>query len=222
MSLVETSDTISGDSPKPNPRMLSAMVLFALEHAIGAYVTENTPDIEALPAGVKETVSQRGKNPSAPMTVEHVVQSTYISELIDIIKDGWAESGKSGVDSRRRLLKVHWVAAIWLGRLNEAITACAGWKDGGELRPTLACIFVSAKKRILEHCGVQSERELLIRETLEALGFVLRSDGYIGFVAHETLNILEQITRIAEHPAISPSCASCRVPVYKCSFELSL
>lgn len=41
-------------SCQPDPRMQSAMVLFALEQAIGSYVTENTPDLETLPAGVRQ------------------------------------------------------------------------------------------------------------------------------------------------------------------------
>lgn len=71
-------------SCQPNPRMQSAMVLFALEQAIGAYVTENTPDLETLPAGVRQAVEQRAKNEPATTTVAHLVQSTYVSEIIDM------------------------------------------------------------------------------------------------------------------------------------------
>jgi len=66
---------------------------------------------------------------------------------------------------------------------------------------------VSAKKRMLEQSKVQSERESLIIEMLDALNFVLTADGYIGFVAHETLNALEQIQRTARF-GLSEKCAT--------------
>jgi hypothetical protein len=51
-----------------------------------------------------------------------------------LIDDGWADENKSSTASAMRLLKVHWVVSIWLGKLEEAVAGSAGWQDAGKLR----------------------------------------------------------------------------------------
>jgi len=123
-------------------------------------------------------------------------ESFAVSE--GLIRDGWSDEARSSYGSVNRLLKVHWVVAIWLGRNAEAMAATDSWQNAGKLRPTMACINVSASKRVLEHCSSVVDAEALIRKMLTVLDAVLKGDGYIGFVAHETLNVLEQIARTAE------------------------
>jgi len=65
-------------------RMQSAMVLFAFEQTLGAYVTENTVDINSLPAGVRQNVAERVFSPSTTPSIHQLVQSTYISEILDM------------------------------------------------------------------------------------------------------------------------------------------
>jgi len=125
-----------------------------------------------------------------------------------LIADRWGDESRSSATSATRLVKVHWVVSIWLGHLNEAIEASSGWQTAGKLRPTLACIHVSATKRLLETCTQRADAERLISGILQVLDMVLKTDGYIGFVAHETLNALEQIAWTAQTIGLSPECAT--------------
>jgi hypothetical protein len=143
---------------------------------------------------------------------EQLKYDRRLNEAFDLssqlIEAGWGDIEKSSVDSVTRLLRVHWVGAVWLGRLREAIDASAQWQMQEELRPTLACINVSAKKRLLEQIRSSGEAEELIKDMLTTLDYVLTNDGYIGVVAHETLNALDQIAWAAERYILEPTCAA--------------
>jgi len=66
-----------------DPRIRSAMVLFALEQSVGQYVTENTSDLESLPQTLRQVVGRRARDASALTNVAAVIQSTYVSEALD-------------------------------------------------------------------------------------------------------------------------------------------
>jgi hypothetical protein len=65
--------------------MKAAMVLFALEESLGAYVTENAPDVTDIPENVRKGyVGRRPAGVTLPSRTDHLVQETYISELFEI------------------------------------------------------------------------------------------------------------------------------------------
>jgi hypothetical protein len=82
--------------PCPPFRMQSAMVLFALEEALGAYVLQNAHSPDAIPDGVRRGIETRLAQGAEPLPVTQLVQKTYIKELIDLAV-GTAE-GRAGKD----------------------------------------------------------------------------------------------------------------------------
>lgn len=134
-------------------------------------------------------------------------ESASLSE--ELLKAGWL-SEESGItpSSRGRLLKVHWVVAIWLGRWRDAIAASERWREAKECRVVLGCINVSAKKRRLEEEKVPEVVELVVSDLLETVAGLVATDGYVGSVAHEGLNALGEIARIVRQREVSPGCAA--------------
>jgi hypothetical protein len=62
--------------------MQSAMVLFALEEALGTYVVQNAHDPHAIPEGMRGEIEKRMSPAAAPVPVTQLVQETYIKEVI--------------------------------------------------------------------------------------------------------------------------------------------
>ena len=150
--------------------------------------------------------------PAAISLAETFHEERRLEEAIAItsrlIDGGWGDDAKSSPESSNRLLKVHWVASIWIGKLKEAIVASEDWINSGKRRATLACINASAKKRLLEKATDGESSEGYIQDILFILDSVFRMDGYIGFVAHEALNALGQIAWNVERHSISPKSAA--------------
>ncbi|MBN8518975.1 MAG: ATP-binding protein, partial [Candidatus Accumulibacter sp.] len=71
-------------SPTPPPfRMQSAMVLFALEEALGTYVVQNAHVPSAIPESMRSEIEKR-MSQEALVPVTQLVQETYIKEIIDL------------------------------------------------------------------------------------------------------------------------------------------
>lgn len=71
-------------SPTPPPfRMQSAMVLFALEEALGTYVVQNAHGPSAIPESMRSEIEKR-MSQEALVPVTQLVQETYIKEIIDL------------------------------------------------------------------------------------------------------------------------------------------
>jgi hypothetical protein len=68
----------------PPFRMQSAMVLFALEEALGTYVVQNAHGPEAIPDGMRSEIEKRVSQAAALVPVTQLVQETYIKEVIDL------------------------------------------------------------------------------------------------------------------------------------------
>jgi hypothetical protein len=64
--------------------MQSAMVLFALEEALGSYVVQNAHGPEAIPDGMRSEIEKRVSQAGALVPVTQLVQETYIKEVIDL------------------------------------------------------------------------------------------------------------------------------------------
>lgn len=84
---VGTAD--SSPPPTINHRMRTAMVLFELEQALGRYVADIAANPEDIPESMRQEVLNRKHGPQGAQApkrgnVKHLIQETYISELIDI------------------------------------------------------------------------------------------------------------------------------------------
>jgi cold shock CspA family protein len=72
-------------SPAPPPfRMQAAMVLFALEEALGTYVVQNAHGPDAIPDAIRTEIEKRVSPAAALIPVTQLVQETYIKEVIDL------------------------------------------------------------------------------------------------------------------------------------------
>lgn len=124
-----------------------------------------------------------------------------------LIVDGWDDPSNSSVNSSIRVLKTHWVPAIWIGKHFEAIKACSNWKADAETRPTKASIYVSAIKRRLEGEQNTQQRESLIFELIDVIDFTFSTDGYIGSLVHEAMRVVDEIYSATRRATPSPKCA---------------
>ena len=64
-------------------RIQSAMVLFALEEALGTFVVQAAPQPDTLPASIRTEIERRIQG-SDFVPVSQIVQATYIKEVIDL------------------------------------------------------------------------------------------------------------------------------------------
>ena len=73
---------------RPNFRMQSAMVLFELEQALGAFVAEGADGADDVPESMRQELTNRSKAqglvPEAKESLGSMIQETYISEIIDL------------------------------------------------------------------------------------------------------------------------------------------
>lgn len=127
---------------------------------------------------------------------DQVLDESYAisQKLLDV---GWSDPTRSSVESASRLLKVHWVVGIWLGKFADALHATAGWATAGELRATLGCLRASALRR-----SVESERdagvvERAFRESVKILNSLLDADGYSGSLVHESMKLIDGYAYLA-------------------------
>lgn len=75
------------NQPMQNPppyRMQSAMVLFAIEEALGTYVVQNAHGPDAIPQAMRGEIEKRVSMAASLVPVTQLVQETYIKEVIDL------------------------------------------------------------------------------------------------------------------------------------------
>jgi hypothetical protein len=65
-------------------RIQSAMVLFALEEALGTYVVQNAHSPEAIPESMRSEIQKRASEAVTLVSATQLVQETYIKEIIDL------------------------------------------------------------------------------------------------------------------------------------------
>lgn len=68
----------------PAFRIQTAMVLFALEEALGTYVVQNAHSPDAIPEGLRNDIESRVEPFASLAPVTQLVQETYLKEVIDL------------------------------------------------------------------------------------------------------------------------------------------
>lgn len=150
------------------------------------------------------TASKCGRtDPSATLRLAELLRDEQrLEESFELsgqlIAEGWSEPDRSSIEGASRVLRAHWVVAIWLGRFDEALAGSAAWESAGPLRSVLGCIRASAWRR-----SIESERDgrLLaeaFREIFRILDLLLGSEGPVGIVAYETLKSLDAFVWFAK------------------------
>jgi hypothetical protein len=84
-------------------RIQSAMVLFALEEALGTYVVQAAPQPDSLPPAMRSEIEKRIQR-TGFVPVAQIIQETYIKEVIDLAVN--ASAGRSENDPLVRLRKL--------------------------------------------------------------------------------------------------------------------
>ncbi|HET6841291.1 MAG TPA: hypothetical protein VFK06_06340 [Candidatus Angelobacter sp.] len=92
------------DEPIDRPfRIQTAMVLFALEEALGSFVVQAAPHPDSLPASLRSEIEKRIQGTGfAPVT--QIVQETYLKEVIDLAVA--SSHGRAEGDHLSRLRKL--------------------------------------------------------------------------------------------------------------------
>jgi hypothetical protein len=101
-----TSQEPRRDAAAERPfRIQTAMVLFALEEALGSFVVQAAPHPESLPAAILFEIEKRiQKTGFAPVT--QIVQETYLKEVIDLAVGASRDRSESdGLSRLRRLVE---------------------------------------------------------------------------------------------------------------------
>jgi len=84
-------------------RIQTAMVLFALEEALGSFVVQAAPHPDSLPAAIRTEIEKRIQGTGfSPVT--QIIQETYLKEVIDLAVS--ASRDRSEADSLNRLRKL--------------------------------------------------------------------------------------------------------------------
>jgi hypothetical protein len=87
----------------PSYRIQSAMVLFALEEALGSYVVQAVPQPDSLPPAMRSEIEKRIQR-AGFVPVAQIIQETYLKEVIDLAVN--ASTGRSENDPLVRLRKL--------------------------------------------------------------------------------------------------------------------
>jgi hypothetical protein len=94
----------SAEDKRERPfRIQTAMVLFALEEALGSFVVQAAPNPESLPAKVRSEIETRIQG-TGFVPVSQIVQETYLKEVIDLAVE--ASKGRAESDPLLRLRKL--------------------------------------------------------------------------------------------------------------------
>ncbi|MEO7717096.1 MAG: NB-ARC domain-containing protein [Capsulimonas sp.] len=96
----EQASTHRGDSEGGSYRIQSAMVLFALEEALGSFVVQAVPEPNDLPLSIRSAIENRMQGVNI-VAVGQIVQETYIKEVIDLAVN--ASLGRSDNDLLQHL-----------------------------------------------------------------------------------------------------------------------
>lgn len=91
------------ETPQPPYRMQSAMVLFALEEALGAYVVQSAPQPDSLPPALRAEIEKRIHG-AGFVPVSQIVQETYMKEVIDLATVASKDRSESESLARLRTL----------------------------------------------------------------------------------------------------------------------
>ena len=194
----QVSSAIQRDPTEPLLHRVMAHLLLALLDRNGA--------ITAL----RRACGCEKDDPSAALTVAELLRDDQQHEesqkyAIDLVTHGWDNPARSSLASATRVIKVRWVVAIWLNNHRAALEAAANWKQSGELRPTLGCIYFTALKRSLERERDTKILEPGLRDLLACMEDVFRLDGYLEFITHAALNVVDELARVARLHALSRS-----------------
>lgn len=96
-------------------RIKTAMVLYALERALGAFVCSEKKEISDLPAGIIKTIQEReqkkGRSLNGLATADDVVAATYLDEVFNLAID--TSKGRPEEECLSRLKKLFEVLDIF-------------------------------------------------------------------------------------------------------------
>jgi len=149
---------------------------------------------------------------SALALAKHLLREHRLDEAHDysqrLLDAGWADPSRSSVENIRELLKTHWLSAIWAGQWEAAKRGCSDWRNAGDLRATLACLYVSALRRSHESVARVESVESDIESIFKCLAEVIAIDGYPGFLVHEALQVLRWVRQLLPGLHLSPECCS--------------
>src|ERR1017187_3401423 len=115
---LQSDSAVTGTETGPPPyRIQSAMVLFALEEALGTFVVQAAPQPDAVPPAMRAEIEKR-INGAGFVPVSQIVQETYLKEVIDLAAT--ASKGRSEHEALTRLRKLVALASpgtsLWPGR----------------------------------------------------------------------------------------------------------
>jgi hypothetical protein len=106
---------------------------------------------------------------------------------------GWLTDGRAVRQNLVRLARVTWLLRIWLEDYSSVADETSDWRIATDLRVTKACLHASARRRMFENRVISdSEFEEHCTEILDCLSDIFVTEGYIGFVAHEAFNCIDQ------------------------------
>ena len=197
--LKECDNAIQGDPENSTLHRIRACLLLSFADRF-----------EAMNAFRQSIKSKNGDVASRLALAEYLKSDQKHEESYELteylIQNGWTDPNKSSVKSVTRLLKTHWVVAIWLNKYDQVIEASKHWREAGALAPTLCCIYITALRRSNEKETYTSKLEETIIKLIECQNEVLNKFGYIGFIVHESVKTIKQISFWCNHHTFEKPC----------------
>jgi hypothetical protein len=103
MAPTVAADVRRDDAGERSLRIQTAMVLFALEEALGSFVVQAAPHPESLPAPIRSEIEKRIQG-TGFVPVTQIVQETYLQEVVSLAIS--ASVGRAEHDALLRLRKL--------------------------------------------------------------------------------------------------------------------
>jgi cold shock CspA family protein len=117
-----------------------------------------------------------------------------------LVDAGYLSSVDVSQRNKARLLRAHWVSALWLRHYEELLDATKEWRQSTELRPSYVALRVSTLQRMLDDgvCDLSKQGEA-ISDMFGCLSEGFRLDGYLPDVVHEGFRALDRLYRMATY-----------------------
>jgi hypothetical protein len=189
--LADISRALEFRTDDPTLYRLKALLLRLLGDNVGA--------LEAITRGATAASSDPA---SVLLLAEWLRDDGRIDEAFEysskLVADGWDSLDRAGDYNVIRLLKAHWVSALWLKRHDQVLQATSDWETPPSLAATRGALRVSALRRKCEGESA-SVKQGIVTSALELIESLLRQQGYVGTIVHEVIRALQDFAWFADH-----------------------
>lgn len=174
----------------------------AILHRTEALLLEQLNDRFGAIEALNKSVRCDAPDPAARLKLAELLRDDQrLEEALEhtkpLMEQGLLDDDTVSQRNRTRLLRAHWVSALWLKQYDAVLEATKGWRNAGDLRPAFVALRVSAQQRFLDDQVLGSgDQESVVADLVGCLSEGFRLDGYLPDVVHEGFRAVDRLRRL--------------------------